>query len=501
MYPSHVPPSSNMTKESSVTVRNEYLNLIDGENRAAENGQSIDVIDPCSGVVFTTVPRSSAADIDGAVRAAAATFRGAWGRTSATDRGRALSLLSRLILKNKDQLAWLECRDTGKPLPQAMDDIAVCARYFEYYGGAADKLHGETIPTANGMTVMAIRVPHGVTAHIVPWNYPAQIFARSVSAALAAGNACVAKPAEDACLTPLMIAALALEAGLPPGALNVVCGYGHEAGAALAAHPGIAHISFTGSTETGAAVAEAAARRHSPATLELGGKSPQIVFADADLDQAIPVIVNAIVQNAGQTCAAGSRLLVERAAYDQVMDMLAARFQALQVGPALSGYDVGAVINRKQQLKVQAMIDAASASASGVRMVATGRLADDADPGGCFVLPTLFGEVPIDHPLAQQEVFGPVLAACAFDTEREAVELANGTDYALAASVWTRDGARQLRLAHAIEAGQVFINNYGAGGGVELPFGGMKHSGYGREKAFEGLRGFTTIKTIAIKHG
>ena len=483
----------------SMSIPARFLNLIAGVHCAAHQNETIAVIDPADGQVFTEIPRSDAQDVDAAVRAAQAAFHCDWGRRTATERGRVLMQLSAAILAHHDELAALECRDTGKPMAQARVDITACARYFEYYAGAADKLHGETIPYAAGTTVMAIRVPHGVTGHIIPWNYPAQIFGRSVAASLAAGNACVVKPAEDACLTPLRVAALALDCGLPAGALNVVCGYGREAGAALAAHPGIAHISFTGSTETGAAVAEAAARRHVPVTLELGGKSPQILFADADLDRAIPVIVNAIIQAAGQTCTAGSRVLIERPIYEQAIGLIGARFDALRVGPGRSDLDLGPLVNRKQQHKVQAMV--AAAEADGIRVAGRGQLAAGAPAGGCYVLPTLFAEVPPEHAIAQQEIFGPVLSAIVFDTEEEAASIANGTDYGLTAGVWTRDGGRQMRMAHAIEAGQVFINNYGAGGGIELPFGGMKHSGYGREKAFEGLRGFTTIKTIAIQHG
>jgi len=475
-----------------------FLNVIGGERCQARSGETIDVIDPADGQVFATIPRSGPEDIAQAVRAAQRAFRGPWGQLTATERGRVLMRLADLIRSNHAELSELECRDTGKPLAQAKVDVNACARYFEYYAGAADKLHGETIPYAAGTTVLAVRVPHGVTGHIIPWNYPAQIFGRSVGAALAAGNACVVKPAEDACLTPVRLAQLALEAGVPPGALNVVCGYGREAGAALAAHPDIAHISFTGSTETGAAVAEAAARRHSPVTLELGGKSPQIVFADADLARAVPVIVNAIIQHAGQTCTAGSRVLIQRPVYEQVMAMLAERFDALRVGPGKDDPDCGPVINQRQRAQIEAMLS--QACVSGLRVAGRGKLVDGAPRGGHYVLPTLFGEVPPDHPIAQTEVFGPVLVATAFDTEQEAVEIANGTQYGLTAGVWTAHGGRQLRMAHAIEAGQVFINNYGAGGGIELPFGGMKHSGYGREKAFEGLRGFTTIKTIAIQH-
>ena len=476
-----------------------FLNLIDGEQRRARAGDLIEVIDPADSKVFATIPRSGATEVDEAVGAARAAFRGPWGRATATERGRLLTKFAQSILDHQPELAELECRDTGKPISQARTDIAACARYFEYYAGAADKLHGETIPYAAGTTVMAVRVPHGVTGHIIPWNYPAQIFGRSVGAALAAGNACVVKPAEDACLTPLRMAALALQCGLPRGALNIVCGLGSEAGAALSAHAGIQHISFTGSPETGALVAQAAARRHAPVTLELGGKSPQILFADADLAQAVPVIVSAIIQAAGQTCTAGSRVLIERPLYERALGLIGARFDALRVGPGLHDPDVGPLINRRQQQKVRQMVEAARAD--GVRVAGRAGLSSSVSPDGCFVEPTLFADVPADHDIAQKEIFGPVLSAMPFDTEEEAVALANGTDYGLTAGVWTRDGGRQLRVAHAIEAGQVFINNYGAGGGIELPFGGMKHSGYGREKAFEGLRGFTTIKTIAIQHG
>ncbi len=475
------------------------LNLINGESVPAASGLTIDVIDPADGAVFTTLPRSDKRDIDAAVVAARAAFHGAWGRMTATERGRVLHKLSALILQHHAELSDLECRDTGKPIQQARIDITACARYFEYYGGAADKLHGETIPYAAGTSVMALRVPHGVTGHIVPWNYPAQIFGRSVGGALAAGNACVVKPAEDACLTPLRISALGLEAGLPPGALNIVCGLGVEAGAALAAHPGINHISFTGSPQTGTAVAQAAAVNHVPVTLELGGKSPQILFADADLNAALPVVINAIIQNAGQTCSAGSRVLVERSIYADVVGLLKARFEALRTGPGPLAPDCGPLISRKQLDRVEGKL--ASALDAGARVAGRAQRMAEAAAGGFYFPPALLTDLPTTHEVAQDEVFGPVLAAFAFDGEDEAAQLANGTPYGLTAAVWTRDGSRALRMAHRIESGQVFINNYGAGGGIELPFGGMKHSGYGREKAFEGLKSFTTIKTIAIAHG
>ncbi len=470
---------------------------------ASSTGQTIDVIDPSDGTPFAKIARGNAADIDAAVFAArgalGAFFDGAWGRMTATERGRLLMKLSYAVVDHHDELARLESRTTGKPLKQGRADATALARYFEYYAGAADKLHGDTIPYQAGMTVLTLREPHGVTGHIVPWNYPMQIFGRSVGAALAAGNACVVKPAEDACLSVLRIAVLAAEVGFPAGALNVVTGYGVEAGSALAQHRGIDHISFTGSPITGTAVAQAAAKHHCPVTLELGGKSPQIVFADAQLDDVLPVVVNAIVQNAGQTCSAGSRLLIERAVYEELVARVGAAMSQLKVGPALDDLDAGPLIRQSQLQRVWDFLS--RAQHDNVPIAAQGQVVEHAPQSGFYQAPTLLRDVPSSHVLAQEEIFGPVLAAIAFDSEDEMLSIANGTMYGLVAGVWTRDGARQMRVARKLRCGQVFINNYGAGGGIELPFGGVKSSGYGREKGFEALLGFTTLKTIAIKHG
>jgi len=456
------------------------------------------MVDPSDGVPFAAIARGNAADIDAAVRAAQGARDGAWGKLAPAEKGRLLHTLSRAILDHAEELALLEARDCGKPLKQARADVAACARYFEFYGGAGDKLHGETIPYPQGFTVLTWREPQGVTGHIIPWNYPLQIFGRSVGASLAAGNACVVKPAEDACLSLLRIAMLAADIGLPSGALNIVTGLGTEAGIALAQHPGIQHLSFTGSAATGVLVTTAAAQHHCPVTLELGGKSPQVVFADADFDAMLPAVVNAIVQNAGQTCSAGSRLLVERACYEEVLARLAERFAALQTGPALADLDCGPLIRGSQLQRVRGFL--ADAARDAIPIVAQGSIVADAPAGGFYMAPVLLRDVPADHRLACEEVFGPVLSAMAFTDEADAIRLANGTDFGLVAGVWTRDGARQLRMARALASGQVYINNYGAGGGVELPFGGVKHSGHGREKGFEALYGFTALKTVVLRH-
>jgi aldehyde dehydrogenase (NAD+) len=475
------------------------LNYIANAFVPSSSGRTIPVIDPSDGQPFEEIQRSNAQDIDAAVRAARQCYDGVWSKLSAAERSRLLMRLAEKIAEHGEELAALEQRDCGKPTKQARADAIALVRYFEFYAGACDKLHGETIPYQNGYSVFTWREPHGVTGHVVPWNYPMQIFGRCVGGALAAGNVCVVKPSEDACLSLLRVAELAAEAGFPAGAINIVTGYGHEVGDALARHPGIDHISFTGSPKVGTLIQQAAAERHCPVTLELGGKSPQIVFADADLDQAIPAIVNAIVQNAGQTCSAGSRLLVEQSIYEPLLERLATAFEALRVGPAAMDLDVGPLIRATQQQRVWDFLS--DAHAADIPVVAQGRVVEEAPETGYYQAPTLLRDVPVQHRLAQEEVFGPVLAAMAFRDEEHALELANATQFGLVAGVWTRDGARQFRMARGVRSGQVFINNYGAGGGVELPFGGVKSSGHGREKGFEALYGFTVLKTVAVRHG
>ncbi len=463
----------------------------------ARSGETLPVEDPSRGVEIGAIARGEASDVDAAVEAAERALHGEWGRLTATERGRLLMKLAALIGERVDELARIEALDVGKPLKQGRADALAMARYMEFYAGAADKVMGETIPYLDGYTVYTLREPHGVTGHIVPWNYPMQIAGRTVGAALAMGNACVLKPAEEACLTSLALADLVREAGFPAGALNVVPGLGEEAGAALAAHPGVRHLSFTGSVTVGALVQAAAARHVAPVTLELGGKSPQLVFADADLDRALPFLVNAGIQNAGQTCSAASRILVERKIYGEVVERMAARYRSLKVGPADEDLDVGPLISERQKAIVSKFI----AEGADLRTAATARIVEGAPRGGYYVAPTLFADVPPAHRLAQEEIFGPVQVVIPFDDEAEAIAIANGTPYGLVAGLWTSDGGRQMRLAKALRSGQVFVNNYGAGGGVELPFGGVGKSGHGREKGFEALYGFSALKTVAAWHG
>lgn len=460
---------------------------------------TLPVVNPSHGQEMARIARGGAKEIDAAVKAGHAAMDGEWGRLDAASRGRLLLKLAELIRRDAEILAKMESEDVGKPITLARNDAQVCARYFEYYGGAADKVHGDTIPFQNGFTVMTVYEPHGVVGVIVPWNYPLQMTGRSVAPALAMGNAVVLKPAEDTSLSALHLAKLAAEAGFPAGSLNVVTGLGEEAGAALASHKGIHHISFTGSREVGTLIQTAAAKNTIPVTLELGGKSPQVVFADADLSEAGTIIVKAITQNAGQTCSAGSRVVIEDKIYDSFVADLAKRFKDLRVGSGEQDLDLGPVVNAKQCERVQGYIDLARRD--GLTILAEGELGTNVPGDGYYVRPTLIGDVPPDHRLAQEEIFGPVLVAIRVRDEAEALKVANGTEYGLAAGIWTQDLGKALRLSKGIKSGQVFVNNYGAGGGVELPFGGVKGSGHGREKGFEALYGFGSMKMIAIKHG
>ena len=471
--------------------------FVDGRFEEAASGETLPVVEPATGTTTGAISAGAAPDVDRAVRSAVAAFEGPWGALPAFERGRLLAKLGAAITEHGERLAMLESNDTGKPISQGRADVVAAARYFEFYAGGADKLHGETIPYLPGYGVQVLRVPCGVSAHIIPWNYPLQMFSRSLAPSLAAGNATVIKPSEDASLSILALADLAAGCGFPAGAINVVTGLGETAGDALARHPGVDVLSFTGSPEVGTLVQAAAAEHHARCILELGGKSAQIVFADADLEQAVPTIVKAIVQNGGQTCSAGSRVLIEASVFDRVVALLGERFAALRVGVPASDPDVGPLINRAQHGRVTGYLERARRDA--VPVVAAANLPHDLPGGGYYAAPTLFGPVPESHELASREVFGPVLAALPFASEAEAIRLANATEYGLVAGVWTENGGRQARVSRAMRTGQVFVNCYGAGGGIELPFGGFKRSGHGRGKGFEAMREFSTLQTITTK--
>jgi acyl-CoA reductase-like NAD-dependent aldehyde dehydrogenase len=414
------------------------------------------------------------------------------------ERGRIMQRIAQSLRDRVEELATLESRDNGKPLRQARTDVQVASRYFEFFAGIADKIMGHTIPLGPGFLDYTIREPIGVSAHIVPWNYPIQIGARGVAPALAAGCTVVLKPSSEAPMTALRLGEIALDCGLPPGVLNVVPGTGSEAGVALASHPRINQLTFTGSVDVGIQVAKMAAQNVVPVVMELGGKSPNVVFADADLDLAAQGVANAIFQNAGQTCSAGSRLLVERKAHGALVDRLATRAKSMRVGPGVSDPDMGPIISKRQLETIERYVQVGTAE--GARVAAGGARPNDPSLArGFYFEPTLLESVSPDMRVAREEIFGPVLAIIDFDDFDEAATIANHSDYGLVAGIWTRDINKAMTLASRIKSGQVYINTYGAGGGVELPFGGYKKSGYGREKGLESLASYTQVKNVCIK--
>ena len=473
--------------------------IINGERRSASDNGTFDVFDPSNGEKLAAVAKATKSDVDRAVTAAhSAMDSKTWGGIAPAERGRIMNRIAATLRERAEELATLESRDNGKPLRQARTDVQVAARYFEFFAGIADKIMGNTIPLGPGFLDYTVREPIGVSAQIVPWNYPIQIGARGVAPALAAGCAVVLKPSSEAPMTALRLGEIGLECGLPPGALNVIPGTGAEAGTALASHPDINQLTFTGSVDVGIAVAKMAADNVVPVVMELGGKSPNIVFADADLDLAVQGVSTAIFQNAGQTCSAGSRLLVERKAHDALVEKLAARAKSMRIGPGVSDPDMGPIISKRQLETVEQYVGIGTSE--GASVAAGGARPSDAALGkGYYFQPTLLDRVTLDMRVAQEEIFGPVLAMIEFDDLDQAAEIANRSQYGLVSGIWTRDINKAIALASRIKAGQVYINTYGAGGGVELPFGGYKKSGYGREKGLESLASYTQVKNVCIK--
>lgn len=463
---------------------------IDGELR--EPTKWVENIDPATGGVLATVGSATTDEVDEAV-AAARRAAPEWAALAPSQRGTLLRRLGDLVRRDADVLARLETRDTGKPLTQGRADITAAARYFGFYGSVVEGFLGDSIPLGRDSLAVVEHQPHGVTGHVVPWNYPAQITARSVGAALAVGNATVVKPADEAPLVALSYARLAREAGFPAGVFNVVPG-GADAGSALTAHPHVEHVSFTGSVATGRTVAAACAMRGRPALLELGGKSAHLVLEGASIDRAAPVIARALLLHAGQTCTAGTRVIVHESLHRELLAALAPFFDNARLGPGLTDPTVGPVVSEQQAKRVQGFLERAAAAGA----VVAGRAAEVAGLTGYFVAPVLFDGVAQDTELFAEEVFGPLLAVTTVASDAEAIEAAHNSRYGLTAAVWCQDVDRALRTARSLDVGQAYVNGYAPGGGVELPFGGTRDSGYGREKGVEALREYSRTRTLFV---
>jgi len=470
---------------------------IDGAGVPAISRATMESFDPSTAQAFARFAAGDAQDVDCAVAAARRALSGPWRRTTPAERGRILARTAALIRAHAAPLAIVECVDAGKRLAEARGDVASAARTFEYYAGACDKLQGRSIPLDVDHLAYTVLEPVGVCAQVVPWNYPLATLARGLAPALAAGCTVVVKPAETTPFTALLLAELLTEAGLPPGVCNVVTGTGAQAGAALVAHPQVDHITFTGSVPTGMEVMRAAASNVTHVLLELGGKSPVVVMADADVPQAVDGVFGAIFENAGQICSAGSRLVVARPLHAQIVEALTVRAQGLSLGHALTDPGLGPVNSAAQVARIAGHVD--RARQRGVQVATGGRATTDPASGsGWFFEPTLLDGLAPDDPAVQQEIFGPVLCVQVFDDADEALALANGTDFALAAGVYTRDFAMAHRMARDLDAGQVYINEYFAGG-IEVPFGGNRRSGFGREKGLEALRNYCRVKSVAAR--
>jgi acyl-CoA reductase-like NAD-dependent aldehyde dehydrogenase len=490
----------SQTSETQTELQSGRL-FIGGEWQDAASGRTFESINPATGEVLATVAEADASDVDRAVSAARAAFEeGAWPRMLPRERGRLLHRIADLLEANADHLARLETLDNGKPVREArMFDVQGSIDCFRYYAGWADKITGDTLPAVGPFLTYTRREPIGVCGQIIPWNYPLQMAAWKVAPALACGNTVVLKPAEQTPLTALELARLAHEAGLPAGVLNVVPGFGETAGAALVAHPDVDKIAFTGSTPVGKLIQREAAGTLKRVSLELGGKSPNIVLADADLEAAVRGAISAIFYNTGQACTAGSRLLVEESVHAEFMEKLLARAAAMKPGDPLDPKTrMGPLVSQEQLERVIGYVEVGRSE--GAELVFGGTRPELNGGRGFFHDPTIFDRVSPEMTIAREEIFGPVLAVSSFRDLDEAVNLANHTEFGLAAAVWTRDVAKAHRMAHQLRAGTVWVNMYhmldtGA------PFGGYKQSGYGRELGREALDLYTQVKSVWVNLG
>ncbi len=476
------------------------LHFIGGEDTEPSGGDYFETVNPATGEVLARVARGTGADVDRAVDAARTCFESKeWKKLSGFRRGELLFKLSELINREAKRLAELESKDNGKPFKEALAvDLRSTAEYFKFFAGVAGKIRGNTIEVPGRFFNYTLVEPLGVCGAIIPWNYPILMAAWKIAPALAAGNTVVLKPAEQTPITAVELAKLIKEAGFPDGAVNVVQGYGEEAGAALAGHPGVDKIAFTGSTETGRLVAKAATVNHKKVTLELGGKSPNIVFEDADLDLAVKRAVPGIFSNAGQMCVAGSRILVQESVYEEFVEKFVERAKALKVGdPFDEDTVIGPLITEEHRSRIESYVKAGIEE--GAKLLCGGKRPDDpALSRGFYFLPTVFADARNDMKIACEEIFGPVATIIKFRTEEEAVAIANDSIYGLAAGIWTRDVAKAHRITRELKAGTVWVNTY-LPMAPSAPFGGYKQSGYGREGGFEVIREYTQVKNVWVQ--